>query len=116
MALFRCCGGGKTQLTEHIVSATDFPNIFKYIDVRDDSYIITDSIVKRIVCTVTYRNGATWSASKINIYDMDGNKLFSTESPTTLDIVLDNVNGIRVSLYSTIADGGLYFSEFKYYT
>lgn len=108
--------GGKTQLTEHTVSATDFPEIFKYIDVRDDSYTITDSTVKRIACTVTYRDGATWSASKITIFDLYGNKLLTTDKPATIDIVLDNVSGIKVNLYSTIADGGLYFSEMKYYT
>ena len=108
--------GGKTQLTEHTVSATDFPNIFKYIDVRDDSYTLTDSTVKRIACTVTYIAGSTWSASKINFFDLYGNKLLSADKPAMIDMVLDNVNGIRVNLYSTIADGGLYFSEFKYYT
>ena len=108
--------GGKAQLTEHTVSATDFPNMFKYIDVRDDSYTITDSTVKRIACTVTYQDGSTWKTSKITILDLDGNKLLSADKPAMIDMVLDNVNGIRINLYSTIADGGLYFSEFKYYT
>ena len=103
------------KTTTVTVSATDFPDLFTYIDVRDATYTIADSS-KRIVSfyyDIVIGNG-TCHASSITISDAltGGALVYATNyGDATKNFC---ANGLKIKMYSTAKDGDLHFTKITY--
>lgn len=114
MAFYRCGGGNIKQVTVNVTS-TDFPDLFKYIDIRDKAYVIASEDKK--VISVSYEivtGNKTYSASSIAFRECSStsNKaLVNKPSTGTLDKIF---NGLTIYMHSTVADSDLHFAKLSY--
>lgn len=115
MPFYRCGGGSnKVKLVTVNVSATDFPELFKYIDERAGTYHIASADKKIVSISYEIVNTGGYSSSSISFrdYSKSENKLY-INAPSTAE---SNTvfNGLTIYMYSTTADGDLHFNKLSY--
>lgn len=115
MAFYRCGGGSKVKLVTVDVTSENFPELFKYIDSRDKSYVIASE--DKIIISVSYEivvGNNSYNASSIAFreYSSTSNKIY-VNKPSTNKV--DKVfNGLKIYMSSTVADGDLHFKKLSY--
>ena len=115
MAFYRSSGSGgdlKTKTVE--VTATDFPDLFKYIDQRASYYTIAAGSVRIVSIDYVIVTKQTYNASSISFYDtLNSQKIFAITKPTTETKPIA-MNGLKIYMSSTLADGDLHFEKLSY--
>lgn len=108
-------GGNKAKLVTVDVTSKDFPELFKYIDKRDNVYKIATE--DKLIISVSYEvvvGNNSYSASSITFKDSAGTDTKAYINKPSVGVIDRAFNGLQILMSSTVADGDLHFEKLSY--
>ena len=109
-------GGSKAKLVTVDVTSKDFPELFKYIDVRSGTYKIAaeDKKIISVSYEVVAEKDNNYKASSIIFKDYSGTDIKEYINKPSVGIIDKAFNGLQILMSSTVADSDLHFIKLSY--
>ena len=108
-------GSNKAKLVTVDVTSKDFPDLFTYIDNRNNTYKIAAE--DKLIISVSYEvieGHDSYHASSITFKNNAGTDAIASINKPSVGVINKGFNGLQINMFSNVSDGDLHFNKLSY--